>query len=635
MSDIGWLHPKDESDEWDGSNDAGMEWFQGDSVTNFAREGVQNSLDAMQEGADKVVVKLNINKVDVDTIPNIAELKENLHLAFNSFLREFGEDGDQRPVTFYNRAIKVLDQPKISVFEFSDYNTTGMWWIKDIRKSPFYIYMKAKGITGKSSDESGSFGIGKNAPYVVSDLRTIFSSTVYKGEDGVLHQAIQGKSILSSIIDNQGVQRRGNGYWGVRENCQPVYDSEVVFPQWIQRANLDKLTLNDLGTKISVLGFSSNQNRMWEERIVSAIIRNFFAAIDSGKLEVHISNKYILNHRSLLPTIKDHTFRARVQEIEGSSGITSLNLRASYLSTLKDDNVIVRNKKLVYLGECRLKIKVEENLPKKVCFIRNGMFITDDLKAPGISSFSGLKDFVAVFDCVNKKGNKLLRLMENPSHTNFDPDRPYEYEDKIKAKNAITELGKWIREELKLHAKEKITKVRDIKELLEFFSYQDQDQDSDSAEEEEDPFSGILDIEEVVEIKPRQKIVPGKGKDDVPPDVPPTPLDVPPTPPNVPPTPPVVVKKLKKCTLENFRFIKKDRKIFRLFFTSTHTGEVNLFVYASGEDIEKRLKVGKLNQEELTNNICKVNVVSNNRCEVEVELESDFHGALEVVAYEV
>ena len=110
--------------------------------------------------------------------------------------------GDEKPINFYNQAIEAMAQESISVFEISDFNTTGMGWEQGRRNTPFYIYMKGEGISGKSEDKSGSFGIGKNAPFVVSDLRTIFASSVFYDSSNTLRQVTQGKSALSSLIDD-------------------------------------------------------------------------------------------------------------------------------------------------------------------------------------------------------------------------------------------------------------------------------------------------------------------------------------------------------------------------------------------------------------------------------------------------
>ena len=44
--DIGWEHPLDASEGWEGLNDGDMEHFVKDPIVKTAREGIQNSLDA-------------------------------------------------------------------------------------------------------------------------------------------------------------------------------------------------------------------------------------------------------------------------------------------------------------------------------------------------------------------------------------------------------------------------------------------------------------------------------------------------------------------------------------------------------------------------------------------------------------
>ena len=43
---IGWYHPVDESDQWDGFNDSGIEHFRAGPLCTLPREAIQNSLDA-------------------------------------------------------------------------------------------------------------------------------------------------------------------------------------------------------------------------------------------------------------------------------------------------------------------------------------------------------------------------------------------------------------------------------------------------------------------------------------------------------------------------------------------------------------------------------------------------------------
>jgi hypothetical protein len=87
------------------------------------------------------------------------------------------------------------------VLEISDQNTTGLIGPTTDSTSVFAALVKGDGVTNKLDVTSaGSFGIGKNAAYAVSDLQTVIYSTCYclKGEKKF---AAQGRLRLISHTD--------------------------------------------------------------------------------------------------------------------------------------------------------------------------------------------------------------------------------------------------------------------------------------------------------------------------------------------------------------------------------------------------------------------------------------------------
>jgi len=156
-NDIGWQHPVDQADQWDGFNDSGMHYFTGNPIRHLAREVIQNALDARE--LDSVLVKIKLHEVLVSTIPNLDELKENINSCY-----EASEAEGHKAEVFFESAKAELEKTKIQVLEISDFNTSGM---KGPSKNgtPFYAFMKAKGQSKKESKTaSGSYGIGKFAP---------------------------------------------------------------------------------------------------------------------------------------------------------------------------------------------------------------------------------------------------------------------------------------------------------------------------------------------------------------------------------------------------------------------------------------------------------------------------------------
>lgn len=83
---IGWLHPTDESNQRDGFNEPGIEHFRESPVKNLAREVIQNALDASCGNERAVSVKIKLNKVLTESIPNIDEFRKNVdHCVLGAF----------------------------------------------------------------------------------------------------------------------------------------------------------------------------------------------------------------------------------------------------------------------------------------------------------------------------------------------------------------------------------------------------------------------------------------------------------------------------------------------------------------------------------------------------------------------
>lgn len=138
---IGWHHPVDESDQWDGFNEPGMEHFTGSPIQHLAREVNQNALDASDGGI--VEVKIRHHSVKVSEIPDVEELRANL-----KFCHQASKQESTKAEAFFEGALAELEKPRISVLEISDYNTTGMEGPAE-NGTPFYAFMKAKGQSRK------------------------------------------------------------------------------------------------------------------------------------------------------------------------------------------------------------------------------------------------------------------------------------------------------------------------------------------------------------------------------------------------------------------------------------------------------------------------------------------------------
>ena len=461
---ITWRHPIDPADQWEGFNDPGMQHFAGDPIQNLAREVIQNSLDATLDPSKPVCVKFTEFDIQVSEIPGSEVLLGHLKTCLEE------NKNDTKAAKFFEEAVRTLESDRVKVLEISDYNTTGMKG-PCVHPNPYHAYIKGRGESVKGdAGASGSFGIGKFAPFNVSKLRTIFLSTIYKDEEGQTTQLSQGKSILTSFHSSDGGIHQSTGYWGYSERFQPVVGSESL-PSWISRsADTCSAGEEEAGSSIFVLGFDSRPE--WERRLAHSVVQNFFQAIHSGtnKLVVRIGD----TTRIAADTLDQFSevFRAAVENDSQRDEEEDRTFRSlSYLDCLDNgnDQIVVRNSELKSLGNCEIRILLSDEGQKKVAILRRGMLITDELA--GLKQFRQCRGFMAVVMCKSKKGNELLRSMEPPRHDSFSSEQLSTPEQQRIGKQALRELTSWVKEEIKRCAQAESSDITSIELLNSFFAH--------------------------------------------------------------------------------------------------------------------------------------------------------------------
>jgi hypothetical protein len=632
---IGWHHPIDPAGQWDGPNDSGIEHFRGDPLRSLAREVCQNSLDASASG-DPVEVVFRVYERPTAEIPNLAELKMAV-----SRCRE-AAGADTKAVSLFKEAAALLEKQKIIILEIVDSNTTGIRG-PATKGTPYFSFMKARGLSVKDSHTaSGSYGIGKNAPYAVSGLRTVFVSTVYKEESTEKFQQLtQGKAVLMSHYDASGQQvHQGTGYWGRIDGCLPVFD--ICPCSWLMRTNrpLSDRTHSDAGTKLSILAF--NGGKHWKKILASAVAANFFGAIHQGKLVVRLEDDkdpMRIDRKSIPDIFIDKAIRDALAE-HSDTGLEHFDYCAKYLETLRQpEHTHSTNQK--HLKVCELRLTVSENLPKRVCFLRNGMFITDSLEISGLKSFAEFKEFSAVFECVSEEGNSLLREMEPPRHDDFESER-LSVDRKQKGEQALKELAKWIREELKKHAKDEVKEITTLDELRDFLG-DESDQGSGKAPEEVNPFGDILlnakpfrrnrgavawaggdasvaDSDdaggEFEDESPDKNKDDGKNNSEAKQQTP-------------------AASENRQVPLQNVRSVVMDSDKRRISFNPGISGDVRLRFYKSGADSDFLLPVAACDESVVNEHSIIIQVKAGVRYTVTLKFAESFDGALKVAAHEI
>src|SRR5690606_13672493 len=103
------------------------------------------------------------------------------------------------------------------------------------------------------------------------------------------------------------------------------------------------------------------------------------------------------------------------------------------------------------VGSFRFRLLEGVGLPRKIGFLRNGMFLTDNLRHFGhpLARFSLSRDFVGVVEPVDIATSGRVRDLENPRHDELSADRLDDPKEKRAVRAGMRKLGTWLREVIK------------------------------------------------------------------------------------------------------------------------------------------------------------------------------------------
>jgi hypothetical protein len=376
-----WTFAKNDGGRDSGFHDAGVETFKGNFDRYLARELIQNSLDARHDQQKPVQVKFEIIDLKKTDVPDLKSL-----IATFERCSEYWSH-DKKAKTFFEKASSIANGKSIPALKVSDFNTTGVTGSDTDRKREFYNLIRCAGSSSKTGDEGGSFGIGKNAPFAASPMRTVLYSTYNKDKQHVFI----GVAMLVSH-EAEGVTRQQTGYLGNKAGASVRSKDDIP----------SALVRSKMGTDIIVLGFPHLKS--WQKDLIYSVLENFWPAIEWEDLivsvgDVEISRKNLSKMLEQFSVEEDFTAH-------------------HYYKAYKDDTNS-NPADLPALKSCTLYLSTGDNdLPKKVAMIRKtGMVVFP-------KSFRSIMPFCGVFICKNETGNRLLRDMEPPRHDVWDPDHP-------------------------------------------------------------------------------------------------------------------------------------------------------------------------------------------------------------------
>ncbi|MBJ6984337.1 hypothetical protein [Luteimonas sp. MC1750] len=455
-----WRFLTNEGQEEEGLGHAGIETFKGSPYPGLARESAQNSLDACLKAEDgshrpiRMVFRQQL--VPRDTIPEVDMLQQTL----DACLARSKERGIRKDAVFFDIATSALRERSVSVLTVEDYGTTGLLG-PSVAGRPFHALVKGSGVSQKSSaDAGGSFGIGKNAAFAVSQLRTVFYSTLYQEGTGLSYLA-QGKAILVSHTDARNIEKRGIGYCGLSD-FQAVENPQAL-PTWLHRT--------EPGTTVASLGFQHEDG--WEWQMAESLVRNFFAAVQEGSVTFEVIRERgpsIGITPDTLEALFAHEAIRKAAEETGS--ISDLSFASAMYQALTSPETKVFEENFGAFGNFRFRLLEGAGLPRRIGFLRNGMYLTDHLRhfTHPLARFSLSRDFIGVVEPLDVATSGRVRDLENPRHDELSADRLDDTKAKALAKTSMRKLGTWLRDVIRAETSTPPEAEMLLDEMNRFFS---------------------------------------------------------------------------------------------------------------------------------------------------------------------
>ena len=427
-------------------NDPSSAFFKDNPIAKLVREVIQNSLDAREENIfEPVCVTFTDTRIDRSVI-GASQLYRHIKSCLD---RAIDEDRADSIKSLYKGGVSTLRNSHLRCLRIVDTNTTGL------QGKRWEALVTQEGSVQKSDAGApgGSFGIGKNAVFNVSDIQTVFYSTHYlDGRNGRVDK-MQGKATLMSHPDPQDDSNslQHTGFY-VDARGKAIKD----------RRNIDPFfRLDEPGTGVYIMGFNPRVED-WVGDIIRAVLQNFFYAIHRKFLVVCIE-------------VAEGTTRITHENLELLFDRYKENTQSShnYYRAIRDSDPTV-TKSFPIIGALDLYVNLDGG-PKRMAFVnRNGMLITDsrekkDNPIPP-NNRSIWPEFAAVIIPSTDSGDREIRQMENPSHDAMSHSQLRSEEEQRKMRSALLSARKSIQEIMdnKTHLAQSGNQAN-LRELAEMF----------------------------------------------------------------------------------------------------------------------------------------------------------------------
>lgn len=448
----------------DGPNDAMAQNFRDEAPwASLIRESIQNSLDAVYDGTTPVRVEFTFKDLSKASFPNFFELKGHIQGCLNYYPNNQNANRKFTPMLDFF-ADGQEDGYKLGYIKVSDYNTKGMNYVPDTTDSPFYAFVQAAGVTVKDSASGGSYGFGKAAYFNISPISTILVST--RTIDN--NQFFEGVSALCTH-KCENVKYTAVGFYSNNEREPISRNDEIPVP----------FRRKESGTDVLIMGIKpTNQDDISE--MIAAVIRNFWLAIYSDKLEVVIGD-YNINQETLSSMVKRYFPK---EDDSTKSYSENYNPRPYYETVLKantDNNHKLFEERLPILGDVKLYVQRSKNADDKISYFRQQKMLIYNKK-------NGTNyGYYAVFVCEDRNGNIVLKSTEPPAHNRWIAKNS---DNVSQARDALNEIEGFIQRSLDSFFEVGTTTSLSITDLEDYLYNEDLSETNTDEVDNSNPFMG-------------------------------------------------------------------------------------------------------------------------------------------------
>ena len=463
---IKWSFISNQGGEIKGINDSGVATFRGTPLKSLAREICQNSLDAFVDETP-VVVEFHAFDIPVENMPGAEDLKD----AFVRSKEYWGGQKTSQTRDFFETALKEYEKGTISVLRISDFNTKGLRGSREVRDTDWTNLTKSSGVSDKHGTAGGSYGIGKYATFACSKFSTVFYSTYDINNE----QAYQGVSRIVTFTREDGEDTTGLGFYGEDRN-KPVFEQLSLDPNFSRK-------LEQYGTDIYIMAYAQAQSD-WKREIILSILDSFFVAFWKNKLKVLVDDV----------EISAGTLSDLMEEYKES--VSSHVYKYYKVLTSPETKWVEEN--FYGLGTIKFGVLLmDDDASRRVAMVRKtGMKIKDQ------GGISGYIPFMAVMLIEGDEINERLRLIENPQHTEWEPQRSAQEQQ---ARELIKALNDFMRKEVAEFATQGDTLELEAVGLSELIPEVTDEEAEKTKEENVNNATDVIDSKVIIQ-KPRRAI---------------------------------------------------------------------------------------------------------------------------------